>query len=366
MIEKSTAAVLVSPNKPLEMREFTVPKLGMKSVLVESRVTGICGTDVHDWRGHTSLPYPVILGHENVAEVIELGQEVTTDSIGREVRRGDRVFWRNGKPCSHCYYCIVQKDFTSCVNRRPVSCSEFPYLVGGYAEYAYLSERTYFLRIPDGVDDRSAIAFGCGGPTITKALELAGGIRPNENVVVQGIGPVGLYAVLLARISGAKNVIAIGAPEVRLNMARKLGANYTIDIVETKATTDRVAKVNEITEGRGADLTIEATGVPSAIPEGIELTGMNGRYIMVGVYSDVGSVLINPTKLVRKNLRITGSKFSEPRHLYSMLETIERVQRHFPISEVVTHEFTLSESTKALEEVEKQNTVKAILVPSRK
>jgi len=363
----SLAAVLVNPGKPLELRHIPVPKVGSRNVLIKTSVTGVCGTYVHYWKGDVRLPYPVILGHESIGCISELGDGIKTDSIGNQVAKGDRVFWVSSLPCGKCYYCMVEKDLTACMNRKSYGnlwcCDEFPYLVGGYSEYVYLSEGASFIKLPESLDDREAIAFGCGGPSITKAVEWAGGIGQGDKVVVQGSGPVGLYAILLAKISGASDIISIGGPSHRLQVAKKLGATLTIDIFEKRDPGERIKQVLEVTEGRGADFCVEATGFVGAFSEGIEMTRTNGTYLVVGLYSNVGNASIDPSKIVRKNMRIVGSKFWEPRHLYKMMHMINQVKNEFPIKDIVSHTFDLPHATEAIEAVEKVETVKAILKP---
>ena len=363
----SLAAVLISPGKPLELRHIPVPKLGPRNVLIKTSVTGICGTDVHYWKGDFPLTYPVILGHESIGRISEIGDEIKTDSVGNQVRKGDRVFWVNSIPCGKCYYCAVEKDPTACMNRRAYGnlwcCNEFPYLVGGYSEYVYLTEDVSFVKLPESLEEREAIAFGCGGPCIIKAVEYVGGIRQGDKVVVQGSGPVGLYAILLAKLSGASEIISIGGPSHRLQVARKLGATRTIDIFEKRDPAERLKQVLEVTEGRGADFCVEATGFVDAFSEGIEMTRMDGTYLIVGLYSSVGTRPFDPSKIVRKNMRIVGSKFWEPRHLYKMMHTVNQMKNELRIGDIVSHTFDLPHATDAIKAMEKAETLKAIIKP---
>ena len=137
-----------------------------------------------------------------------------------------------------------------------------------------------------------------------QALERLGGIFPTQTVVVQGCGPVGLAATMLSRISGAKTLVVIGAPEHRLAMARRLGATATINLETGPQEAERVKQVYELTEGRGGDVVIEAAGARSAFGEGIKLTAKNGRYLIVGLWSGHGTVPVDPSYL---NNRISRS-----------------------------------------------------------
>ena len=365
----SRAAVLVGPNRELEVWSVDIPEVQRGCALIRTSTTGVCGTDVHYWKGHVDLPYPTILGHESVGEIAELGEGVSADFLGRKVSEGDKVFWISSITCGKCYYCAIEKDMTSCLNRKGYgnlwSCRTFPYLVGGYSEYVYLPEGAAFVKVPDNVKDDEALAFGCGGPTIVKGVEYAGGIQEGSSVVIQGCGPVGLFGVLWARLHGAETVICVGTPSLRLKMAEELGATATIDISEIKEPSNRKKKVLELTGGIGADFCIEATGSPNAFPEGIELTRTRGKYLLVGLYSDMGAVQINPSTLIRKNMKVVGSKFAEPRHYYRMLETISRVRTRYPVDRVVSHHFPLERATEAILSVNRLEAIKSTIVPAR-
>ena len=197
-----------------------------------------------------------------------------------------------------------------------------------------------------------------------QALERLGGIFPTQTVVVQGCGPVGLAATMLSRISGAKTLVVIGAPEHRLAMARRLEATATINLETGPQEAERVKQVYELTEGRGGDVVIEAAGVRSAFGEGIKLTAKNGRYLIVGLWSGHGTVPVDPSYLNNRNLKIIGTALDQPQHYYEAIRVAQGHHKEFPMAEAVTHRFSIEESQKALEAVARLETVKAIIVPA--
>ena len=365
MKAKSKVALLEKANEPLQIREFSVPELKEGCVLVRTLASGVCGTDVHCWRGQVKLPLPVILGHESVGSIEMLGPGRTQDSIGEPVKEGDRIFWVAGHPCGKCYGCVILKDTTACSNRRSYgwsySCADYPYLVGGYSEYVFLTDRSYFFRIPDNVPTDAAIAFGCGFPTAVKGFEMMGGVEPGQSVLIQGAGPVGLSCVVLAKLGGACPITVIGAPEPRLKMARQIGADQVIDIQGLDKPEDRVRKAREV--AGEVDLCIEATGFPTAVAEGVELVRNKGRYLVMGVFSDLGPAPINPSVVVRKNQRLFGSVFWEPRHLHEVLRLLSLFNERFHLEDAVTRKYPLEQSTSALEDVEALKCVKAVIAP---
>ena len=150
-------------------------------------------------------------------------------------------------------------------------------------EYIHLRPGVHIVALPPALDWRAFLSAGCGMPTALHAVSL-GDVDFGDTVLVQGAGPVGLSAAVLAQLRGAGQVIVIGGPEVGLAAAKRFGADTTIDI-STTSELDRLAAVRGLTSGRGADVTIEATGVPAAVPEGMRLTRDAGRYVVVGQYT---------------------------------------------------------------------------------
>ena len=162
---------------------------------------------------------------------------------------------------------------------------------------------------------------GCGMPTALHAVTL-GEIAFGDTVLVQGAGPVGLCAAVLAQLRGAGQVIVVGGPEVRLAAATRFGADTTIDIARRRPTSGSRPSASR-PSGRGADVTIEATGVPAAVPEGMRLTRDAGRYVVVGQYTDAGDASFNPhLDLNQKHLHIRGCWGSDVGHVYRSVQVM--------------------------------------------
>lgn len=361
----SRRAVLVKPNEPIEVWERPIRPPAAGEALVRVQLAGVCGTDVHLWRGELPLPGPVVLGHEGVATVEELGEGVSNDYAGTPVKRGDRVYWVPLRPCYRCYDCTVEKETTQCDNALAVlfrDAEEPPSAC--YTEVAWLPAGMPFYRIPDDTPSDAVIAFGCAMPTMLKGLERLGGIAVNQTVAVQGCGPVGLAATLLARVSGARGVVVLGAPKRRLEMARRLGATATIDLDEVKSPEERARRVRELTGGRGAEVVVEAAGAVPAFGEGIQLAAKGGRYLIVGLWSAPGTVPVEPRYLNNMNLKIIGTALFEGRHVHGAIQVASRHHRELPMAEAVTHRFPLAESQQALEAVATLQSVKAVVLPA--
>jgi threonine dehydrogenase-like Zn-dependent dehydrogenase len=159
-------------------------------------------------------------------------------------------------------------------------------------------------------------------------------------------------------------VIVVGGPPLRLDMATRSGADAVLDIGTTDAA-DRLDAVRSLSGGRGADVTIEATGVAGAVPEGMRMTRDAGRYVVVGQYTDAGPVEINPhLDINKKNLDVRGCWGSDVSHFYRSVQVLARYHKQFPWSEFVSGQYSLEHAQEALEDVAAQRVVKALIVPS--
>jgi L-iditol 2-dehydrogenase len=359
------AVVMPAPEQPLELRRFPEPELEAGAVLLRTLGSEVCGTDVHLWHGRLAgVPYPIIPGHVSVGEVVATGGDVA-DVDGRRLSAGDIVtFLDVYGSCGRCWYCTVAHATTRCPNRRVygITLSADEGLLGGWGEYIYLRPGVHIMSVPASLPWTTLLAAGCGLPTALHALEQAE-VAFGDTVVVQGSGPVGLSAAILAQLRGAGKVIVVGGPALRLDMARRLGADEVVDIGVTD-TTARHAAILELTHGRGADITIEATGVAAAVPEGMRLTRDAGRYVVVGQYTDAGEARFNPhLDLNRKHLDVRGCWGSDAGHVYRALQVLARYHTRFPWSEFISGHYALPQAQAALEDVAAQRVVKALIVP---
>jgi len=357
-------AVLVGPNRPIEIWDRPVPSPGAGEVLARVEMSGVCGTDVHFWRGEVPMPGPVVLGHEGIAVVEEVGRGAAADYAGVPIARGDRIYWQPMRACHRCYACTILHDFSMCESGFvPIMRNAAEPTAASYSEYALIPDGMAFFRVPDDTPSAAVIAFGCAMPTILQGVERIGGITVGSDVVIQGCGPVGLAGVMVAALSGARRVIVTGAPARRLAMAQRLGATHTIDMDEIRSADDRIASVLEITDGRRADVVIECAGAIPAFPEGLRMVAKGGRYLTIGLWSAPGTVPVEPRFINNNNLRIFGSALAQPKHLYAALQVVRKYHREYAMDEVITHRFSLDASQSALEAVARLETVKAVITP---
>lgn len=359
------AVVMTAPRQPLALRQFGDPAIEPGAVLLRTLGSEVCGTDVHLWHGRLAgVPYPIIPGHVSAGVVAATGGAVA-DVDGRPLAIGDRVtFLDVYGSCGRCWYCTVAHASTRCPQRRVygITLSADEGLLGGWSEYIYLKPGVQIISLPGELPWETFMGAGCGLPTALHALERAE-VRFGDTVAVQGSGPVGLSAAMLAQLRGAGKVIVIGGPPARLDLARRAGADAVIDIGATDAA-ERRAAVLDLTDGRGADVTIEATGVASAVAEGLRMTRDAGRYVVVGQYTDAGPAEFNPhLDLNKKHLDVRGCWGSDLSHFYRAVQVLARYHRQFPWAELVSGRYTLDQAQDALEDMAAQRVMKALIVP---
>ncbi len=360
------AAVLHSFEQPLTIREFPVPDaLEAGSARVRVTMAGICGTDVHLWRGELPIKLPVILGHETAGVLEDVGPGLEKDWTGRTLHPGDRVTWASSIACGECFYCRLKAQPTRCLSRKAYGISynadEDPHLRGGYADQILLRAGTAIFRLPDGISDEALLGAGCALTTAIHGLERAP-LAWRDVVVVQGTGPVGLAAIAVSRAAGASRIIALGGPKHRLELARNFGADSTIDVDEVKGIEERRKLVLEQTGGYGADVVIECVGRPDAVNEGLEFGRDGAQFLVLGQYGNAGNISFNPHTVTRKQLRLIGSWGFEPRHVNAALAMLASGWAG-KFAAAVTHRFPLAEANAALEHVRELRGGKTVLLP---
>ena len=360
------AVVFSAPEVTPELREFAEPVLEDGSVLLETIASEVCGTDVHLFHGRLEgVPYPIIPGHVSVGRVLQVKGSVR-DVEGEHIQVGEIVtFLDVHRTCGKCWYCLVAKASTRCPERRVygITYSANEGLLGGWSEHILLLPGVHIVKLPPTLLPEVFMAGGCGLPTALHAVQ-RGDVTFGDIVVVQGAGPVGLCSVVLAQLQGASKVIVVGGPAHRLAIARALGADVTIDIAEHNQE-ERLRFVRDATQGRGADITIEATGVPLAVAEGLHFTRDAGTLVVVGQYTDHGSVMINPhTELNRPHLQVRGCWGSDLGHLYRAVRTVARHADRFPWQSMINGRYSLDDAAKALQATERQESIKALILPN--
>lgn len=362
---KAKAAVFMGANKPFEIREYELnkPQAGFAGLSLEA--SGVCGTDIHIHRGKLGGTPNTIIGHEFVGRIEEIAE---ADAAKWGLKVGDAVISDIAVPCGRCLLCQTGDD-ANCVNMAVTSCGDAdtaPYFHGGYAQYSYVPVGN-LIRIPDGVDPKVAAIFACPAPTALHAFSLAkkAGIdfKNVKTAVVQGLGPVGLFAVMYLASVGVQNVIVIAGHvnSHKEKLARMLGATYVYGLSETGK--ERIGEeIKAISNGLGADLVYEASGSPGAVPFGMEILRNRGVYLIPGQYSNSGGIEIQPQMITFKALHIIGSS------QYSLCDVVayteflaDNPQLHEKIAALATC-YKVEEINKAFEDAKARKNIKTLLV----
>ncbi|MCS7206696.1 MAG: zinc-binding dehydrogenase [Dehalococcoidia bacterium] len=351
------AAVFEKAGKPFTIVQLPVPEVEPGGILIKVTAAGICGSDLHYWRGDNPVPItvgepgPVIPGHEFMGVVHTLGKNIKTDSLGRPLKEGDRVVFPYFFPCQRCYWC-ARGELHACPNRviRP-SIKTYPYCNGGFAEYFYLRPGHWVFKAPEGLSEEALTPVNCALSQVLFGLHQA---RPRfgDTVVVQGAGGLGLYAMAVARDMGAEKVIAIDGQAPRLQMAERCGATHTINITEVTRPEDRIARVRELTDGRGADVVVEVVGFPQVVPEGIAMLRRGGTYVEIGHISPNSNATLDMSYLVSRQIRILGIMHYDPWVIPAALDFLVRTRDRYPLTQVVSHKFPLERINEAFQEAE--------------
>jgi threonine dehydrogenase-like Zn-dependent dehydrogenase len=362
------AALVTAWGKPLQLREFPLPAPEPGALLVRVERATICGSDVHLWEGALARSFPielpVILGHETVGRIASFGEGTGQDSVGTPLRAGDRVVWEH-EACGHCYECTVLGMGTMCPNRQMgflMHATEPPHFHGGFAEYSYVRPKAGRLRVPDDVESEWAAAASCALRTIIEAMRRVGAVDYRHSVVIQGSGPLGLFATAMVSLLSPRRLVTIGGPESRLAVASEWGADLTIDVDVHASAEERRALVLDATEGRGADVVFELSGAPNAVAEGLRLAAAGGRYLVAGTLGG-GPQAIAADLIARRNLRIIGSLGAEIDAYYLALALLRRQRNRFDWSRLIGGRYRLADATTALERMQDFTETKAVIVP---
>ncbi|HEY6044984.1 MAG TPA: zinc-binding dehydrogenase, partial [Pyrinomonadaceae bacterium] len=281
----------------------------------------------------------------------------------------DRVtFLDVHRTCNACWYCLVAKATTRCPHRKVygITYGFDDGLCGGWAEQIYLKPGTRCIRLD--ADPETFMAGGCALPTALHAVE-RGGIAIGDTVLVLGSGPVGINAIILALMSGALRVLCIGAPHHRLETALEVGASDVLNF-EDHTERERLDWVLERTKGRGADVTIEATGAPDAVVQAMRFTRDAGRAVVVGQYTDHGptsaEAAFNPhLDLNKKHIDVRGCWGSDFSHFYRAAQIVSDSNRSVPweVLKAKLSRYRLDQANEALADVKEGRVLKALIDP---
>ncbi|MBW2544148.1 MAG: zinc-binding dehydrogenase [Deltaproteobacteria bacterium] len=363
MTKMGRAAVMTAQKKDLEFIEYPLPEVEKGCILVKITCCTICGSDVHSWLGHRPAPVPIILGHEIVGKIVELGRGVTHDSADRSLRVGDRVTWTIMDNCGKCYYCRDKGLPMKCQNLKKYghdSCETPPHFKGGFAEYCYITPGTCVFKVPDSLTDEEVAPANCALGTVIAAWEAAE-VKPFENVLIQGAGALGFYASALASHYGCRKIIVTDILDHRLDFIKRFGATDTINVRNMKDD-EIVDAIKSLTDDHGVDCAMEVAGVPGLIPLGLKCLRIGGRFVEVGCAFPGADFTYDACDIIFRRLTIRGIHNYDARHLKAGLDLLEMRQKDFPFREIVTHRISLDDINKGLRIAESGEAVRVAVI----
>jgi L-iditol 2-dehydrogenase len=331
-------------NCDVRLQEMPVPKIGAGELLIRTRASGICGSDLMEW--YRIKKAPLVLGHEIAGEVVEVGAGIENFKVG------DRVFSSHHVPCGKCRYCVAGHQ-SVCELLRTTHFDP-----GGFAEYIRvprINVELGTLRIPDSMtfDEGSFIEpLAC----VVRAQRFAD-IGPGQTVLVIGSGISGLLHLQLARARGAARIIATDISEYRLNAAKRFGADGIINGAE-----DVPARLREANDGRLADRVIVCTGAMPGIQQAIKSLDRGATLLFFAPTAAGIDVPIPLFDFWRDEIKVVTSYAGSGADLQESLRLIS--ERKVRVGEMVTHRLPLAQTELGFElTASGQDSIKVIIDP---
>ena len=324
------------------LEDTAKPEVGHNDLLIKIRKTAICGTDMHiynwdDWAQKT-IPVPMVVGHEYVGDVVDMGQEVQGFKVG------DRVSGEGHITCGHCRNCRAGRRHL-CRNTEGVGVNR----AGAFAEYLVIPAFNAF-KIPDNISDDLASIFDPFGNAVHTALsfDLVG-----EDVLITGAGPIGIMAAAVARHVGARHVVITDVNPYRLALAEKMGVTRAVNVAEENLKD----VMNQLGMTEGFDIGLEMSGVPVAFRDMLNNMNNGGKIAMLGIPPQ--DVAIDWNQVIFKGLVIKGIYGREMFETWYKMASL--IQSGLDISPIITHQFSIDEFQQGFDTMGSGHSGKVIL-----
>lgn len=304
---KTTAQLWVG-GQEFESRDFDLPELSGSQAIARIDLATVCGSDIHTVSGRRSGACPSILGHEAVGTLVAIGPNGVRDALGSQLSIGDRVIWSVTVSCGACDRCLAgltAKCRTLLKTGHEALDGEWG-LSGGYATQILLPEGITLVAVPDELSDAAAAPAACATATVMAVLEAAGEVS-GQRVLVSGAGMLGLVACAAARQRGAASVVVSDINPERLELAREFGATDIL-LVPGKP------------QPSSFDVAVDLSGAQPALAAALDALDVGGRLVLAGSVSPGPALHVDPERVVRFLLGITGVHNYEPRHLQQAIE----------------------------------------------
>lgn len=320
----------------ISVEQVSIPRPGPGEAVIRVTLTTICGTDLHILKGEYPVKPGLIIGHEPVGVIHELGVGVTDYAVG------DRVLVGAITPCGQCNYCL-SGDWSQCGG--PIGGWKFGNTINGaQAEYLLVpSAQANLAKIPDDLTDEQVVLLADIASTGIPAAE-SGEVKIGDMVAVFAQGPIGLCATAGAKLKGAGLIIAVESDPVRSAMAKRMGADIVVD--HTKS--DAVAEIRRLTGGKGVDVAIEALGTQATFESALRVLRAGGTLSSLGVYSGKLAVPLEPFAAGLGDHKIVTTLCPGGKERMRRLMELVRHGR-LDLRPLLTHTFPLDRVTEAYE-----------------
>lgn len=341
------AVRFVGVKQALEMQDIPIPAIGERDILVKVKAAGICHSDAHYRAGISPVkPVPLTLGHEVAGVVEKIGAQVTN------VKIGDRVCLHYNITCADCYHCSTGND-QFCEKVLMLG----HYTNGGYAEYISVPSRNA-IHLPDEIPFEQGATLMCASATAFHALKKSR-IRAGEKVAIFGVGGLGQSAIQLAKAFGAIEVYAIDINQEKLNLAKSYGA-----IPVNAKQVNPVDEIKKLTNNKGVDVAIEMIGLSQTMKQAIQIAGVMGRVVIVGLLNQ--AIEVNTyTEILGNEVELIGSN---DHHLAELPLLVDLARRKIlDTSKIVTKTVPLDaeEINQVLDDLENfSSDVRTVIVPA--
>ena len=349
--EKAHVAVLTSLEH-FDVKEYPIPKLGDGDILVKVEGCGVCGTDAHEFKRDPFGLIPVALGHEGTGEIVAMGKNVAMDSAGKPLHIGDKVVT-----------CMIFKDNPDItmfdLNKQNVGGADvyglLPdddiHLNGWFSDYIFVREGSTIFNVSDlDLDSRILIEPSAVLVHAVERAKTVGILRFNSRVAVQGCGPIGLLCIAVLRTMGVENIVAVDGNAQRLEFAKKMGANATVNFKDFQGLDALTEGVKNAFGGYLADFAFQCTGSPVAHSNIYKFIRNGGGLCELGFFINGGDATINPHfDICAKEITVVGSWVYTLRDYATTFDFLKRAKAiGLPIEKLITHKFPLEEINEAL------------------
>lgn len=363
----STARVaMLTKLEHFDVKEFPIPEVGDDDILVRVEGCGVCGTDAHEFKRDPFSLIPVALGHEGTGEIVKMGKNVKRDSAGKPLNIGDKVVT-----------CMIFKDNPDItmfdLNKQNVGGADVygllpdddVHLNGWFSDYILVRGGSTVFNVSDLDLDSRILIEPCA--VLIHAVERAkttGILRFNSRVVVQGCGPIGLICIAVLRTMGIENIVAVDGESKRLEFAKLMGADKTVNFKDHKGIEALTEAVRDVFGGYLSDFAFQCTGSPVGHANIYKFIRNGGGLCELGFFINGGDATINPHfDICSKEITTVGSWVYTLRDYATTFDFLKRAKAiGLPLEKLITHKFPLDQINEALQTNLKMEGLKIAIV----